>query len=142
MDKKFNNEAELQAWQDENLEKFGFYVHYVSGDMTTPTGTNYHTHGLAERFEHPDIQIIIPLDPRTAHTILHGIVDSIRDGKRYRPQVLYRKIVQKFPVKFINAVEGERQVLRMILPEPSGAVSEKKMTNELYKKQYGQTGLQ
>jgi hypothetical protein len=44
----------LKAWEAEQLEKHGWYIHYVQGP-NFPLGLNAHTHGLMEKFNHMDL---------------------------------------------------------------------------------------
>jgi hypothetical protein len=102
------------------MKKYGWYVHFVINDESTPFGINYHTHGLTETYNHKDIQICFPLNQRIVHGILINIVDEIKDGKTFISGMKYDNIVEGYNVEFIEAIEGNRRVLRCIIPDSDG----------------------
>lgn len=111
----------MHRWQNEMIQKFGWYAHFVPLDNDF---ANFHTHGIFEKFLHPDFQITVPLDPKVAHRIFHRLVDLINDeGKRFNPGDVVETIIQGFSVTFIKATENDRQVLRVILPDRHGNLS-------------------
>ena len=50
--------GESIAWEIDCMERFGWYVHYVTD---APSGADVHTHGLRESFDHPDLQLLVRL---------------------------------------------------------------------------------
>lgn len=111
------------AWAEEQLRKHGFYVHLVAaGDDTSPTGFNAHTHGLAEGHQHPDFQIIIPLAEAVALELFHNLADRVKGGERFASGQLVSEIISSAGglVKLIDATEGDRPVLRVVLPDRHG----------------------
>jgi hypothetical protein len=115
----------VRQWQDEMMDKHGWYVHFVTDhDTDSPTGYNVHSHGVQESFGHPDLQIVAPLPPELAHSLLRILVDRIKVGESFKPNKKYDKIIRTLSVTFTEAVEGGRTVLRMILPDSTGALDE------------------
>jgi hypothetical protein len=105
----------------EMMEKHGWYAHYVPSGDKTPTGANYHTHGLERSFGHRNIQIILPLEPKTAHDLTHAIIAKIKEGIRFEAGVDYTDIMQNdYKVRFIAARESGRDVLRLLIPDKEG----------------------
>lgn len=108
----------MLAKQDRSLAEDGYYIHAVFDDTSTPFGNNVHTHGL-ESVGHLDIQVVAPIDM------------MVMDGKRFKSGdriLLYdsREVSaagfadNKYYVKLVDAKEGGRSVLRVILPDPAG----------------------
>ena len=123
---------QMDQWEDECVEKYGFYVHYVNEGESI----DVHTHGLAESLNHPDLQILLSLDPQTSHHIINGVVDRIREGESFSDGMVVEGLIKNFPVKFIDAKEGNRDILRIILPDPNGKLDLDEI-DEKYAIQYG-----
>ena len=110
--------ANFKAWENEALEKHGWYVHYVGADEDVPTGYNAHTHGLVEKYGHPDLQIVCPLPPQVAHGTFWNIVNRIAAGEKFKNGDIVENIAGNgYKVKFVNAWENDRLVLRVIIPD-------------------------
>ena len=123
------------TWEDEMLDKHKYIVHYVI-DCDLPYKVDIHTHGLPENFNHPNIQIILPLDKDAAHGILNTVVNVLKDGGCFLPNKCYKKILKgAFEVKLVEANNHDEKVLRMIIPDTLNNTSFDKMNDE-YKKQY------
>jgi hypothetical protein len=108
------------------LKEYGFYTHYVSND-DIPTQINIHTHGLPDSFDHPDLQIVLPLNPQTASSILHSIVNWIKQGNGVKTNTPYSFILKGMDAMFVWAVECDRDVLRLILPDTKGKLLPEEM---------------
>jgi len=102
---------------NEIIEKVGWYVHYVFDDDSTPNEVNIHTHGLVEKYNHPDIQICFALPQKVAHGVLWAAVNQIADGVVFTTRKRFEHVLTDYDVVFANAVENGRPVLRMILPD-------------------------
>jgi len=117
------------------MKEYGWIVHLVQPDDEYPYGVNYHTHGLPETYNHPDLQIVLSLDPMTAHKIICTAVDKIKNGARFDEGEAYDNILANYKVKFILVRETDRQVLRMILPDKEGRLDILDI-DEQYQEQY------
>lgn len=115
--------------EQEFLKEPGWYAHYVGQDPEYPNGINIHTHGLLENFNHPDLQICVPMDFHIAHQILINLIENgIKQGKQYKPGTKTQDAIEaspkyigmKYEVLFLEANEGNRKVLRIIFPEKDG----------------------
>lgn len=108
----------LVQWEIENYHKYGWYAHFVGGEQSV----NYHTHGLFDKFNHPDLQIVFPLDPKIAMQLFWNCTHHIEAGKRFMPWDTVDQVVARYNVKFIPVWEesSERHVLRIILPDAQG----------------------
>ena len=115
------------AREIESVERVGWYGHLVNGGGLT--GFDAHTHGLEEKYNHPNFQILISLPKNTVQSIFWGFVDRIKEGERFEHGGMYSKIIKNFPVQLAWARESGRRVLRIILPDPQGCIDRKKMTN-------------
>lgn len=81
----------LEERQRQNMKEHGWYAHIVTdGDPDCPYGCNVHTHGVVQSFNHTDLQICAPIDPRIAHGLLTNIIDQIKEGKVFDPEVEFR----------------------------------------------------
>lgn len=112
------------------MVKFGWFAHAVT-DEKNATGFNYHTHGLPESFDHLDLQITLPVDPLICHGIAVTIIERITKGEKFKDGQVDHKVIEDYPVKFINATECERPVLRIILPDEQGNLERKEMSLNL-----------
>lgn len=109
---------ELRKQQEVWLEEHGFYTHFVWDDKQSPTGMNIHTHGLAEKFDHPDLQIVLPMDGHQANSILHAMVDQIKTGGTFVPDKEYAGVMKEpYTVHVKEATECGRRVMRVMLPD-------------------------
>jgi len=112
----------LSHSDEQGFEKFGWFAHCVpAGDNTPCGGYNYHTHGMEASYNHPNIQIVLPLRMETAHHIVGDIIDKIKAGERFEPNKEYANIVGGgYMVRFIEAMECGRKVLRLLIPDKNG----------------------
>jgi hypothetical protein len=102
-------EKKMQA----GYEKYGWIIHAVP--------MNVHTHGLPEKYGHMDLQITLNINPNTAGSILHTIVDAIAGGKKFKDGDKADKIITPpYLVTFVNKTECGRDVLRVIFPDSKG----------------------
>lgn len=114
----------VQEKEKRLLKDPGWITHFV-GDATP----NIHTHGLVEKFGHPDFQICVGMPPKHAHTFFTIAIENIKLGASYEANQRYDDIISpapdyagmKYEVLFLEAEEGGRKVLRMIFPEKDGS---------------------
>ena len=111
-----------EEFERESLEKYGWYAHMVTdNDPQSPTGVNIHTHALAELWNHPDFQCVFPIDPRIVMTVWHQIINDIKKGKFFEANIDYEGYLQGgYKIRFIEAKECGRQVLRMLICDKEG----------------------
>lgn len=120
----------------EFIEKYGWYVHFIDDDPNMPLGVNFHTHGVSETFKHRDFQIVLPLQSGVAHTVFAEVVDRVNKGEIFEHNEATDDVIgNDFKVKFVNALDGDRRVLRIILPDSSGSLDPEQMV-EGYSHQY------
>jgi hypothetical protein len=113
--------AKYSAWAERCLKEHGWYAHFVPNDDASPTGCNAHTHGIAEHFGHPDLQIVLPVPAQAANGIMTNIVERIKKGERFSHGDVLEGVIQNgYLVKLVSASEGGRDVLRVILPDVAG----------------------
>jgi hypothetical protein len=113
--------------EEEILAKYGWCAHYVFDDDTMPMGSNYHTHGFAENLGHPDFQCVLRIDPQLLHGILTSIAEQVKKGRKFEAGMRYDRVLKDMDVTFINAREGGRKVLRLIIPDKNGELDADKM---------------
>jgi len=103
--------------QERMMKEQGWIVHYV----TIPPWVNCHTHGLPRRFHHPDLQLVSPLEMQKAMSILHLLVGKISSGRTFSPGEEVTEIIKRFPIRLMEAFDGDRKVLRIIFPDEQGS---------------------
>ncbi|MGP8216766.1 MAG: DUF4262 domain-containing protein [Bacteroidia bacterium] len=106
---------------DELLKKYGWMVHFVTPDDDYPFKINIHTHGFPEKFNHPDMQICLPLSPDYAQGIMHNIARKLEKGKVFKANKKYKNIIEGFAVLIHPATEDGREVLRIVFPDKHGS---------------------
>jgi hypothetical protein len=116
--------ARLVSLEDGAIAKHGWFAHIVPDDNALPYKFNAHTHGMAENKGHPDFQIVLPLDHETTMGIFWRLAERIDDGERFDTRIgePVDRVIQMIPVAMARATEGDREVLRVILPDPQGKV--------------------
>src|SRR5687768_1237376 len=114
------NMEDLLEWEGQQMEKFGWFAHYVPGSPDYPNKTNYHTHGVPESFGHLDLQICLPIRHTLAHSIFTTVIDKIKEGQIFMEDMSYDKILKNYPLKFALAFESGRNVLRLLIPDEQG----------------------
>lgn len=111
----------MHARHDALMKKYGWMVHFVTPDDDYPFNINIHTHGFPEKFNHPDIQICVPIRPDTAQGILHNIAKMLEKGKVFKVNKKYKNIIESFSVLICPAKENSREVLRIVFPDKQGS---------------------
>lgn len=110
--------GDIQQAMAEALKKYGWIAHLVWAE--DGVHANYHTHGLAENFQHPDLQCTLPIDPAIVHELFALCVRRIQSGQVFQAGQRYEQILQEESVLFLAAKENERAVLRLVLPDAQG----------------------
>jgi hypothetical protein len=129
-----NRFISLQKKNDEMLEKYGWVVHFVYPDKNNRLA-NIHTHGFEDSWEHLDIQIVLPIEQRTAHNILTNLADRVKKGEKFEIGKLYDDVIENFKIYFVLKEEKNRTVLRLILPDASGKYPNDENCGEFYNEQ-------
>lgn len=116
--------AAIQRQQEEHMRRYGWYAHHVFDYyQETIYGCaflNAHTHGLTESWQHPELQVVLPLPSETVQAILSNAVALIREGTVLQDGMHVEKVIQGYPV-LVRQVEVDGEVhMRLILPDPAG----------------------
>lgn len=125
----------VETFEKEMIAKCGWYAHYVFDDDTYPFKANYHTHGLPQKYGHTDLQICLPIPADTVQSVFWDVVRRIEKGETFKAGDTAFDIIQNYPVTFIDAVELDRKVLRIIFPDKTGCI-DKAEIEEPYEKQW------
>ncbi|MVT07680.1 DUF4262 domain-containing protein [Chitinophaga tropicalis] len=126
------NQNRIAAWQQQMLDRFGWYIHFVRGGDEYPCQTNYHTHGLPEKFGHPDLQICLNIPVDKAKSMFHTLVDEINAGNKFCADQTYLGLLHgEYPVRFAGAQEGGRKLLRVLVPDQHGQLIESPYNQQL-----------
>ena len=110
-------QEDMYKWENSMIAVHGWYVHAIPVDDTM---VNIHTHGIKETFGHDDFQIVVPLDNDTAQIIFTNFVDRIKNGDKFTNNQIVSNILHGYEVKLVNAIEEDRIVFRIILPDKCG----------------------
>lgn len=137
-----HGEEHVDKLEKDSINEYGWYAHIVPDDdvRNTPTGMNIHTHHLPESFNHPDLQIVVPVSFNKVNImmgILHSVVDNyIKKGIKLEPGKEYSEVIKNYKVTVAKTKECERDVLRIILPGPDGYIQRNEPMVEPYSLQY------
>lgn len=126
--------AKMKEWEDKCIKEHGWYVHVVPSN--TEPFLNVHTHGLEKSFKHKDLQIVLPMDPKISHGVISSAIDLIKEGTVFKEGERYSEVITNFDVTCINTQEADREVIRIILPDPQGCLGVWEMKDPIYKGQY------
>jgi len=126
---------EMMAQRGKMLETHGWVVDVVSdtkdSKCASGTGRDIHTHGIEESFDHPDLQCVLPVDPKMVHGIFAIIVEMIKKGRKFEAGKCYSDILpNKYKLRFLEAEENDRKVLRVILPDKEGKLHKELMQED------------
>jgi hypothetical protein len=75
-----------------------------------------------EKWNHPDLQIVVPMPHKMANEILNFLVNKIKAGTTFLPGERDYSLLTDIPVTFKEFTENERRVLRVIMPDENGCV--------------------
>jgi hypothetical protein len=135
-------QKEYREFEEKMVKKYRFVIHAIC-NSEFPYGSNFHTHFLVENFNHPDLQICLPVPDdnviHTIHDIFHKTVNEIKKGKKFKSGDIVPDIIENYHVLFINAIESRRTILRIIFPDENGNLS-KKIMNNFFALQFKNTG--
>ena len=123
------------AKQDKAMQDVGWYWHYVPLEEKV----NIHTHGFAESFNHPDFQIVLAgLPPAVYQSILNNFAERVKAGDVFKEDDVVENIIKSpYKVRLTTSTESQRNVLKIILPDPQGNLS-KETQEEIYAKQWNE----
>ncbi|AFQ30577.1 hypothetical protein BK764_02620 [Bacillus thuringiensis serovar israelensis] len=123
----------MDSWEKEMLQNHGWYMHAVLAEDYDGIHANYHTHGLAHKYNHQDLQIILNIDPEVAHDIFYTIVEEIKSGEKFEQGIEYNNIIDGYPIIMKSFKEMNREVLRILLPDERGILPTRLECSDDYK---------
>lgn len=108
------------AWAQ--LQRHGWYAHYVPPQTAADWHINAHTHGFPTRTGHRDFQIVMPVTPEHAHMLFDTLFERVQQGHVFKagdviPDLIVDNDGNDRPVRIIDARENGRNVLRLIFPD-------------------------
>lgn len=125
-----------RQWENQMLQEYGWFVHYVGHDPDVPYNFNAHTHGLLEGYGHLDLQVVFPLREDTCHSILATLAERIKAGEKFHHGQRVEKVIgNNLQILLHEAIETGRPVLRIILPDKEGNLDANTLT-DVFKNQY------
>lgn len=123
----------LRRKEDSLLKRYGWFAHVIEDDPSVATGFNYHTHGFDRSLAHYDLQIVLPVPSDLCHRIAKIIYDQIAGGRNFQggdETKVVRQNGSSFSVRFVKVREGDRNVLRVILPSRNGGLEPEHVAGE------------
>lgn len=116
---------EYNDWEEKKLQEHGFIIHCVPRQAHEPKGDwdimDTHTHGVTEKWDHPELQIISALGvfaPDQLGQIIHNAVNQIKEGVTFTPGQEYANILGNgYKIGVFRPKEG---VARIIFPDKKG----------------------
>lgn len=131
-----NNLKEAMNHNEKMLEKYGFVIHSVfPTEEDEDIMWDSHTHGLKENFNHIDLQIVLPMNPNIVGAILHGMVNSIKEGYSFENQSVSDRVIENYNVQLVRVNDGDRELLRVVLPDVNGKFPCDEGCEDIYKNQ-------
>lgn len=104
--------------------EYGFIIHFVAQQNYRPKKpfdiVDVHTHGVIEKWDHPELQIIFNLGSISQEImgqIIHNAVHLIKNGTVLVPGEEYEEIIEKYKVGIMSPKAG---IVRIILPDAEG----------------------
>lgn len=125
----------LKEKENKLMKKYGFIIHSVFPTDDEEVLWNHHTHGLKENFNHKDFQIVLPIAPEIVGEVFHGMVYSIKEGENFENISISDKVIENYNVQLVNVKEGDRELIRIILPDVQGRFPRDKDCDDIYKNQ-------
>jgi hypothetical protein len=108
---------ESLAWRGQMIRNDRIVLDYITDDVTSPTGFNCHTHGIAEHGICQDLQIVYPHPYAECRSIFLAAIRKLRKQVKFEAGKDYHGILRGgFRVRMVEAREGGRWVLRLIIP--------------------------
>ena len=123
---------DINAWHQEQMEKHGWFAHYV---LDEGNGVDFHTHGMDQTYKHLDFQIVLPINHKTVNSIFWRFADLLKSGKQFKAGDRVAEIIEGYDVLCVEVTSGERNLLRVILPDADGNLEEKDLEG-IYAPQY------
>lgn len=134
MDKKLFEE--LKRKEQEIMEQYGYVIHYVFPEEgSDEVLLDCHTHGLKENFNHIDLQIVLPIPTEVIGGIIHQMTESIKEGESFENLVMSERVIRDYPVQLVKIDTGDREVLRIVLPDVNGKFPGDIGCQDVYKNQ-------
>lgn len=138
---KKNKFDEIREREKELLSKYGFIIHNVFPSSEDEILWSHHTHGLKENFNHIDLEIVLPVNPNIAGSVIHGMVELIKEGESFENKLVSDKVIKDYDVQLIKTTEGNREVLRIVLPDINGKFPSDEDCEDIYKNQLDDLNL-
>ena len=85
---------------------------------------NAHTHGMS-RYGHPDFQVVLRISDREIKRILNTLCLAVQKGITFEDGEYVGGIYDDCPVRLQLFREGNREVLRVIIPDGNNAFPER-----------------
>lgn len=127
--------------QKQMVAKHGWYSHGVIPQADENGAYNYmntHTHHVGETFNHPNLQVALNIGTQLTQSILHTVVDKIREGTTFQDGDTDDDVIENYPVLFksiVRAEDPEESLLRIIFPDANGKFPGDEGCNPVYDRQ-------
>lgn len=96
----------------------------------SPTGINIYTIGLNDKFNHPDIQIVLNLKREIIETIIEKCVSRIKKGNTFLTDIIYDDILPKnYKIIF---KEISKNKYRLIFSDEKNNIAEDQISGDFF----------
>lgn len=127
----------MGKWETEQIDKHGYCIHYVP---KSEQQVDFHTHGVANTFQHPEFQIVLPLRKEVAATIFQDLIVAIKGGASFDREGIYDSIIDNCPVYLAKTVQGGQHIMRLIFPDAGGNFQRESNEKSIYASQWDTLG--
>lgn len=112
---------EIKKHSEDMMNKYGYVVHNVFPSKDDDEILcSHHTHGIRESFNHADLEIVLPLDPKMVAQIFYSMVELIKQGESFEDKLSSDKVIKNFDVQLVKVHDGTRELIRVIIPDMNG----------------------
>ena len=133
------NMKKIREKRKKVIEEHGFSIEYAGNvygvegmDQTFPS---IHTYGLVENFNHLNLELVLPVEPKMAGYVIHQIVDEIKSGATFEAGGFFQlEMLNNIPFTFIEvrSVLTKDKMLRILLPDKESRLPDDEGCNEVY----------
>ena len=128
-----DNETDILRLRTLSKNQHSWIIHYITNEsskkseLNAKPGTaneyyypsnmcNAHTHGL-KAFTHKDFQIVLDIGRENTVFLLNAMAERVRDGETFSDGERVKGIYDDCEIKLASVKEGNREVLRILIPD-------------------------
>ena len=114
----------METKEEKRVNKNYSIVYKKKDFKNSPTGINIYTKGLSERYNHPDIQIVLNFKKEIIENVLYKCIEKINSGEKFFTDIIYDDILPKeHKVIFKEKKIKNKKVYRLIFPDHNNNIN-------------------